>query len=72
LRSLPITKEDEAAFERGYARGKGLTVDDFDLLKVVGKGSFGKVNTSYPFLKMYHRPLKCVWRLVAVALVGLV
>lgn len=43
LRSLPITKEDEAAFERDYARGKGLTVDDFDLLKVVGKGSFGKV-----------------------------
>jgi len=50
LRSLPLTKEDEHRLSvqefgnfSNKKLGSGLTVDDFELLKVIGKGSFGKV-----------------------------
>lgn len=43
LSVLPITSEDEAANNKPYKDTTKLTVDDFELLRVIGRGSFGKV-----------------------------
>jgi len=46
LRSLPVTTEDHEQFlslQNYTKKAQSLTVDHFELLKVIGKGSFGKV-----------------------------
>lgn len=44
LRSLPVTYEEQAYVEEHFtSKTTGVTAEDFELLKVIGKGSFGKV-----------------------------
>ena len=46
----------------GEEKRAGATVDDFDLLKVIGKGSFGKVRTMGITLFVTHVLMPVRWR----------